>query len=82
MNSNSNDPSAISFSTSLYGLLLATYPSGFRHEYGPYMAQVFRDSTLRSYRLDGLPGLLDLWIHTIIDYFKSVVEEHHLWWPG
>lgn len=76
MNSNSNDPSAISFSTSLYGLLLATYPSGFRHEYGPHMAQVFRDSTLRSYRLDGLRGLLDLWIHTIIDYVKSVVEEH------
>jgi len=40
------------------------------------MAQVFRDCTLRSYRLDGLPGLLDLWIHTLLDYFKSVVEEH------
>lgn len=76
MNSISNDPSAVSFSTSLYGLLLTTYPSGFRHEYGPHMAQVFRDCTLRSYRLDGLPGLLDLWIHTLLDYFKSVVEEH------
>jgi hypothetical protein len=40
------------------------------------MAQVFRDCTLRSYRLEGLPGLLDLWIHTLLDYFKSVVEEH------
>jgi hypothetical protein len=76
MNSNSKDPSAVSFSTSIYGLLLATYPSGFRHEYGPHMAQVFRDCTLRSYRLEGLPGLLDLWIHTLLDYFKSVVEEY------
>ena len=43
MNSSSNDPSAVSFSTSLYELLLATYPSRFRHEYGPHMAQVSRD---------------------------------------
>ena len=76
MKSNSKDPSAVSFSTSLYGLLLVTYPSGFRHEYGPHMAQAFRDCTLRSYRLHGLPGLLDLWIHTLLDYFMSVVEEH------
>jgi hypothetical protein len=76
MKPNLTDPSAVSFLLSLYGLLLVTYPSGFRHEYGPHMAQVFRDCTLKSYRHDGLPGLLDLWIHTLIDYFKSVVEEH------
>lgn len=70
------DPSVVSYSISLYSLLLATYPSGFRHEYGPHMAQVFRDCTLRSYRLDGLPGVLDLWIRTLLDYFKSVIEEH------
>ena len=76
MKSMTDDPSAVSISISLYGLLLVTYPSGFRHEYGPHMAQVFRDCTLRSYRQDGLPGLLDLWIHTVLDYFRSVVEEH------
>lgn len=76
MKTNSKDPSAVSFSISLYSLLLATYPSGFRHEYGPHMAQVFRDYTLRSYRLNGLPGLLDLWIHTLLDYVKSVIEEY------
>lgn len=76
MKSNLKDPSLVSFSTTLYNLLLATYPSGFRHEYGPHMAQVFRDCTLRSYRLDGLPGVLDLWIRTLLDYFKSVIEEH------
>ena len=76
MKSYSKDPSAVSFSISLYDLLLATYPAGFRHEYGPLMAQVFRDCILRSYHLDGLPGLLDLWIHTILDYVKSVIEEY------
>jgi hypothetical protein len=40
------------------------------------MAQVFRDCCLRSYRLDGLPGMLNLWTLTLLDYFKSVVEEH------
>ena len=72
----SNDPSPVSLSISFYSLLLATYPSGFRHEYGPHMAQVFRDFCLRSYRLDGLPGMLNLWTLTLLDYFKSVVEEH------
>ena len=70
------DPSPVSLSISFYSLLLATYPSGFRHEYGPPMAQVFRDCCLRSYRLDGLPGMLNLWTLTLLDYFKSVVEEH------
>lgn len=72
----SQDPSPISFSLSLYETLLKTYPSGFRHEYGPHMAQVFRDCCLRAYRLDGLPGMLSLWTHTLLDYFKSVIEEH------
>ncbi len=70
------DPSPVSLSISFYHLLLATYPSGFRHEYGPHMAQVFRDCCLRSFRLDGLPGMLNLWTLILLDYFKSVVEEH------
>ena len=40
------------------------------------MAQVFRDSCLRTYRLSGPPGMLSLWTLTLLDYFKSVVEEH------
>jgi hypothetical protein len=72
----SQNPSPVSFSLSLYETLLKTYPSGFRHEYGPHMAQVFRDCCLRTYHLSGLPGILSLWTHTLLDYFKSVVEEH------
>jgi len=70
------DPSPVAFSISLYNVLLAAYPTGFRHEYGPHMVQVFRDYCLRSYRQDGLPGMLNLWTLILIDYIKSVVEEH------
>lgn len=52
------------------------YPTGFRHEYGPHMAQVFRDCLLKSYRQAGLPGMLNLWTQILFDYVKSVVEEH------
>lgn len=76
MQSIAKDPSPVSFSLSLYQFLLTTYPVGFRREYGPHMAQVFRDYCLRIYRLDGLPGMLRLWILTLLDYLKSVVEEH------
>ena len=76
MNQNAKEPSPVAFSISLYVLLLAAYPSGFRHEYGPHMAQVFRDCCLRSYRQAGLPGMLNLWILTLIDFIKSVLEEH------
>lgn len=76
MNSTSQDPSPVSFSLTLYATLLKTYPTGFRHEYGPHMAQVFRDSCLRTYRQFGSPGMLSLWTLTLLDYFKTVVEEH------
>jgi hypothetical protein len=76
MRSLAKDPSPVSFSLSLYQLLLMTYPAGFRREYGSHMAQVFRDYCLRVYRLEGPPGMLRLWILTLLDYFKSVVEEH------
>lgn len=76
MRRTTQDPSLVSFSLSLYETLLKTYPSGFRHEYGPHMAQVFRDYCLRTYRLSGPPGMLSLWTLTLLDYFKTVVEEH------
>jgi hypothetical protein len=76
MNNKFDDPSPVAFSISLYDTLLAAYPTGFRHEYGPHMAQVFRDYCLRSYRQDGLPGMLNLWTLILLDYIKSVVEEH------
>lgn len=63
-------------STGLYGLLIALYPQSFRHEYGPHMAQVFRDCCRETYRKDGPLGMVSLWAFTLLDLFKSVVEEH------
>ena len=76
MKNESDHPSAVALSISLYDTLLMAYPTGFRHEYGPHMAQVFRDCILKSYRQAGLPGMLNLWIQILFDYVKSVVEEH------
>jgi hypothetical protein len=76
MKNESDRPSAVVLSISLYDTLLMAYPTGFRHEYGPHMAQVFRDCLLKSYRQAGLPGMLNLWTQILFDYVKSVVEEH------
>jgi hypothetical protein len=70
-----SDPAHIAFSTAIYRLLLTFYPPPFQREYGPHMAQVFRDSCLRTYRHPGPPGLLSLWVLTIWDWFKTVIEE-------
>ena len=76
MKNESDHPSAVALSISLYDTLLMAYPTGFRHEYGPHMAQVFRDCLLKSYRQAGLPWMLNLWTQILFDYVKSVVEEH------
>jgi len=71
----SPDPSIVSLSLSVYRALLAFYPPRFKREYGPHMAQVFRDSCLKTYRQAGPPGLLSLWALTLYDWFKTVLEE-------
>jgi hypothetical protein len=42
------------------------------------MAQAFRDCCLRSLRQSGPPGMLALWSLTLLDWLKSVVEQHLL----
>ncbi|KAA3643821.1 MAG: hypothetical protein DWQ07_17040 [Chloroflexi bacterium] len=70
------EPRPVSISTHLYRILLAAYPSGFRQEYGPYMAQLFRDQCVHSYRRSGPSGMLWLWTLTLFDFFMTVLEEH------
>jgi hypothetical protein len=76
MNTMRSDPPMVFLSTLLYRLLLISYPKGFQREYAPHMAQVFRDCSLRAFHTRGLPGMLSLWSLTLIDYIKSVFEEH------
>jgi hypothetical protein len=71
----STEPKLVTLSLTAYHLLLAFYPTHFRREYGPHMAQVFRDSCRRTYRQSGPPGMLGLWALTLFDWFKSVIEE-------
>jgi hypothetical protein len=63
----SSDPALVTFSALTYRLLLMFYPTRFRREYGPHMAQVFRDCCLKTYRQYGPPGMLSLWALTLFD---------------
>jgi drug/metabolite transporter (DMT)-like permease len=72
------DPGLVALSTAAFHLLLLAYPARFRREYGPHMTQAFRDCCLRALRQAGPPGMLRLWSLTLVDWLKSVIEQHLL----
>lgn len=72
------NPGLVALSLAAYQMLLFAYPGRFRSEYGPLMAQAFRDCCLRALRQEGPPGLLALWSLTLADWIKSVIEQHLL----
>ena len=76
MTSSLIESTPVAVSVRVYRLLLAAYPSEFRREYGPHMLQLFRDCSMRTYAHGGSPGMLSLWIDTLRDFVRSVVEEH------
>ena len=59
----------------LYGALLYLYPKKFRAFYGQQMRLTFRDACRVTYHRNGLDGLLALWLPTLLDLFKSALEE-------
>ena len=59
----------------LYGLLLHLYPKEFRAAYGQQMRLTFRDACRIAYDQNGAGGLLALWLPTLLDLFKSALEE-------
>jgi hypothetical protein len=67
---------AVSLSLNIYKLLLFAYPSGFQQEYSSHMMQVFGDCCLRAVNERGLPGILQLWTLTILDFFSSIIEQY------
>jgi len=69
-------PASIDLSVRIYTWLLAAYPERFRTEYGPHMAQVFRDVCRRESLRGGLPGVATLWARTSLDLVRTSVEEH------
>lgn len=59
----------------VYGLLLLAYPREFRREYGPQMAQVFRDCCRDQLQQAGRFGLVKVWSHTLIDLIQTALKE-------
>ena len=59
-----------------YCLLLHVYPEVHRRQYGPLMAQLFRDMCADAYRQGGTLGLIGLWGRTLVDTVRTAVPEH------
>jgi hypothetical protein len=59
----------------LYGALLYLYPQKFRAAYSQQLRLTFRDACRVAYHRNGMGGLLALWLPTLLDLFKSALEE-------
>lgn len=59
-----------------YQLLLYAYPSRFRQEYGPWMAQVFRDEMRARLQTGDTAVLLLFLLNTTLDLAKTMLIEH------
>ena len=72
-----NSPLANSLSVSvrIYRALLVAYPKTFLEHYETQMVQVFRDSFRDAYHHKGMPGVIDLWLHTFADLLVSALME-------
>jgi hypothetical protein len=60
----------------LYARLINIYPKDHVAEYGPAMLQVFTDQCREISQEQGIPGVVFLWLRTIIDLGKTAVSEH------
>jgi hypothetical protein len=63
-----------SISQRVYEMLLMAYPREFRREYGPQMAQVFRD-LCRDRRQAEASRLVGLWVRTLLDLATTAFVE-------
>jgi hypothetical protein len=66
---------SLSVSVRLYRALLVAYPKKFREHYETQMVLVFRDSFREAYQCNGLPGVIDLWLHTCADLLVTALME-------
>ncbi len=56
--------------------MLKAYPGEFRREYGPHMAQVFRDCGRAAESRKSPFVLMDFWLVTLLDLVKTAPKEH------
>ena len=73
--SNFSLANSLSVSVRIYRALLVAYPKKFREHYETQMVQVFRDSFREAYHLNGIPGVIDLWLHTFADLLVTALIE-------
>jgi hypothetical protein len=69
------DTSVVIWSLRLFRMLLVLYPGAFRRDYGREMILVFRDTCRRTLHRQGVPGILDLWLTTVLDLFSTALIE-------
>jgi uncharacterized protein involved in exopolysaccharide biosynthesis len=74
--SKSCEPKPVALSRKIYERLLALYPMEHRREYGPPMAQLFRDQCRDAWTEARGWALTLLWLHTSIDLVKTSTLEH------
>jgi hypothetical protein len=72
---NSHMANSLSVSVRIYRALLVAYPKKFREHYETQMLQVFRDSFRDAFHRHGMPGVIDLWLHTFADLLVTALIE-------
>jgi capsular polysaccharide biosynthesis protein len=70
------DGKAVALSGKLFRRLLAAYPKAHRRDYGPAMAQLFRDQCRDAWGRGRGWGLIRLWLRVVPDLVKTSVLEH------
>jgi len=66
---------SLSVSVRIYRAMLVAYPKTFRENYETQMVQVFRDSIREAYHRDRMFGLMDVWLHTLVDLVFTALME-------
>jgi capsular polysaccharide biosynthesis protein len=72
----STDSRGVVFSQKLFQRLLTAYPKRHREEYGPAMAQLFRDQCRAAWHEARWWGLTTVWLRVLPDLVKTSVLEH------
>src|ERR1035437_9202296 len=67
---------ALAVSQKIYGRLLTAYPKAHREEYGPSMAQLFRDQCRDAWNQARSRALVKLWLRTLPDVLMTSLLEH------
>jgi uncharacterized protein involved in exopolysaccharide biosynthesis len=74
MTNNSNNQ-ALAVSQKIYGWLLSAYPPAHRTEYGPAMAQLFRDQGRDAWNESQGWGMVKLWLRVLPDLVSTSIRE-------